>query len=123
MRDRRRARRRRRADRSGGRGRGTERGAGASAAASRSAGALGGERHEAAAIFYGSLLGDPEKLKAIHHEVYGTFGREDTHPLPADVGRMAAGCLLRSKAGTCGAMVLGARALTVPRHCLRVAGA
>jgi len=52
--------------------------------------ALGGERHEATAIFYGSLLDDPEKLKTIHHEVYGTFGQEDTHPSPAEVERFVA---------------------------------
>lgn len=52
--------------------------------------ALGGERHEATAIFYGSLLDDPEKLKGIHHEVYGTFGRQDTHPAPEEVDRFVA---------------------------------
>jgi carboxymethylenebutenolidase len=52
--------------------------------------ALGGERHEATAIFYGSLLDDPERMKAIHHEVYGTFGRLDSHPSAEEVARFVA---------------------------------
>lgn len=39
--------------------------------------ALGGENHDATAIFYGRLLDDPEQMKKIHHEVYGTFARND----------------------------------------------
>ena len=39
--------------------------------------ALGGEEHEATAIFYGRLLDDPEQLKAIDHEIYGTFASQD----------------------------------------------
>ncbi len=39
--------------------------------------ALGGEHHDATAIFYGRLLGDPEKMRQIDHEVYGTFARND----------------------------------------------
>lgn len=39
--------------------------------------ALGGEHHEATAIFYGRLLGDPEQMSQINHEVYGTFARND----------------------------------------------
>jgi carboxymethylenebutenolidase len=39
--------------------------------------AIGNENHEATAIFYGSLLDDPEKMKHIHHEVYGTFAGLD----------------------------------------------
>ena len=39
--------------------------------------ALGGEHHDATAIFYGRLLGDPEKMSQINHEVYGTFARND----------------------------------------------
>ena len=39
--------------------------------------ALGGERHEGTAIFYGSLLDDPEAMSHIHHEVYGTFAEND----------------------------------------------
>jgi len=39
--------------------------------------ALGGERHEGTAIFYGSLIDDPEAMSHIHHEVYGTFAAND----------------------------------------------
>lgn len=39
--------------------------------------ALGGERHDGTAIFYGSLLDDPEQISHIHHEVYGTFAEND----------------------------------------------
>ncbi len=39
--------------------------------------ALGSDTHDATAIFYGRLLDDPEKMKQIHHEVYGTFARND----------------------------------------------
>jgi carboxymethylenebutenolidase len=39
--------------------------------------ALGGEHHEGTAIFYGRLLDDPERMKRIRHEVYGTFAAED----------------------------------------------
>jgi len=39
--------------------------------------ALGGERHDGTAIFYGSLLDDPEQMSHIHHGVYGTFAEND----------------------------------------------
>ena len=39
--------------------------------------ALGGERHEGTAIFYGRLVEDPEILQSINHEVYGTFAEMD----------------------------------------------
>lgn len=39
--------------------------------------ALGGENHEGTAIFYGSLIDDPDRLASIEHEVYGTFAAED----------------------------------------------
>ncbi len=39
--------------------------------------AIGGEEHEGTAIFYGSLVTDPEILSSIHHEVYGTFAEMD----------------------------------------------
>jgi carboxymethylenebutenolidase len=39
--------------------------------------ALGGDQHEGTAIFYGSLLDDPEAMSHIHHEVYGTFAEND----------------------------------------------
>jgi len=46
--------------------------------------ALGGEEHDATAIFYGRLLDDPEEMKKIHHEVYGTFARNDSG-IPVDL--------------------------------------
>ena len=39
--------------------------------------ALGGEHHDGTAIFYGRLLDDPEQMKHIHHEIYGTFVKND----------------------------------------------
>jgi len=45
--------------------------------------ALGSDTHDATAIFYGSLLDDPEQMKNIHHEVYGTFARNDSG-IPVD---------------------------------------
>ena len=39
--------------------------------------ALGSENHEGTAIFYGTMLDDPEKMKHIHHEIYGTFAGLD----------------------------------------------
>jgi carboxymethylenebutenolidase len=39
--------------------------------------ALGGEYHEATAIFYGRLVEDPEVLRSLNHEIYGTFARAD----------------------------------------------
>ena len=39
--------------------------------------ALGGEEHEGTAIFYGSLVTDPEILASVQHEIYGTFAEMD----------------------------------------------
>ncbi|MDC0598809.1 dienelactone hydrolase family protein [Gammaproteobacteria bacterium] len=39
--------------------------------------AIGGDNHEGTAIFYGSLLDDPEQMQHIHHEIYGTFAAND----------------------------------------------
>jgi len=39
--------------------------------------ALGSDSHDATAIFYGRLLDDPEQMQHIHHEIYGTFARND----------------------------------------------
>ena len=39
--------------------------------------ALGGEHHDGTAIFYGRLLADPEQLRHVHHEFYGTFVEND----------------------------------------------
>ena len=47
--------------------------------------ALGGEEHEATAIFYGSLVTDPAILASIDHEVYGSFAEMDTGIPPETV--------------------------------------
>lgn len=46
---------------------------------------LDGENHEATAIFYGRLVDDPEELRDMDHEVYGTFARLDQGPSPEQV--------------------------------------
>ena len=46
---------------------------------------LDGVEHEATAIFYGSLLDDPERLAALDHEVYGTFAELDRSIPPEQV--------------------------------------
>ena len=45
--------------------------------------ALGSDAHDATAIFYGRLLDDPEQMKNIHHDIYGTFARNDSG-IPVD---------------------------------------
>lgn len=45
--------------------------------------AMGGEHHDGTAIFYGRLLDDPEQMKHIHHEIYGTFAKNDQN-IPVD---------------------------------------
>ena len=52
--------------------------------------ALGGENHDGTAIFYGSLMVDPDTLQAITHEVYGTFAEMDGGIPPDQVERFAA---------------------------------
>ncbi len=47
--------------------------------------ALGSENHEGTAIFYGRLLNDPEKLKSIEHEIFGTFAGQDRGIPPEQV--------------------------------------
>jgi carboxymethylenebutenolidase len=47
--------------------------------------ALGGEQHEATAIFYGSLVTDPDVLASIDHEVYGSFAEMDNGIPPETV--------------------------------------
>lgn len=42
--------------------------------------ALGGEHHEGTAIFYGRLITDPEILKNLDHEIFGTFAGQDRGP-------------------------------------------
>jgi len=51
---------------------------------------LDGENHEATAIFYGSLVDDPEVLRTMDHEVYGTFARLDQGPSPDQVAAFEA---------------------------------
>ena len=51
---------------------------------------LGGNEHDATAIFYGSLVTDPAALARMHHPVYGTFAGQD-QGIPVDqVRRFAA---------------------------------
>jgi carboxymethylenebutenolidase len=52
--------------------------------------ALGGVNHDATAMFYGSLVTDPDSLAALDHEIYGTFAAEDDGIPPDDVERFAA---------------------------------
>ena len=47
--------------------------------------AMGGENHDATAIFYGRLVDDPALLAGVHHEIYGTFGGLDQGPSPDQV--------------------------------------
>ncbi len=47
--------------------------------------AIGGENHAATAIFYGSLLDDPEELKRIGHDLLGIFAENDRGISPSDV--------------------------------------
>ncbi|MBW3660778.1 MAG: dienelactone hydrolase family protein [Gemmatimonadetes bacterium] len=49
--------------------------------------ALGGDRHDGTAIFYGSLVTDPDTLAAIDHPIYGTFGAMDRGIPPEEVER------------------------------------
>ncbi len=51
---------------------------------------IGGENHEATAIFYGQLVEDPEVLAGMSHEVYGTFAGLDQGPSPESVERFRA---------------------------------
>jgi len=51
---------------------------------------LGGEHHDATAIFYGSLVDDPAQLARLHHPVYGTFAENDRGIPVAQVERFAA---------------------------------
>ncbi|HWC06829.1 MAG TPA: dienelactone hydrolase family protein [Gemmatimonadota bacterium] len=49
--------------------------------------ALGGEHHDGTAIFYGSLVTDPDSLAALDHPIYGTFAGQDDGIPPSDVAR------------------------------------
>jgi carboxymethylenebutenolidase len=50
---------------------------------------LDGVNHEATAIFYGQLVDDPERLRGLSHEVYGTFAALDQGPSPESVESFA----------------------------------
>jgi carboxymethylenebutenolidase len=52
--------------------------------------ALGGEQHDATAIFYGSLVTDPDSLAALDHEIYGTFAEMDQGIPPSQVEEFVA---------------------------------
>ena len=52
--------------------------------------ALGGEQHDATAIFYGSLVTDPDSLAALDHEIYGTFAALDDGIPPSQVADFVA---------------------------------
>lgn len=52
--------------------------------------ALGGEHHDATAIFYGSLVTDPAELARLDHPVYGTFAGQDQGIPVEQVDRFAA---------------------------------
>lgn len=49
--------------------------------------ALGGDHHDGTAIFYGSLVTDPDSLAALDHPVYGTFAGQDDGIPPEQVAR------------------------------------
>lgn len=52
--------------------------------------ALGGEEHDATAMFYGSLVEDPAELARLDHPIYGTFAEMDQGIPPEAVERFAA---------------------------------
>ncbi|MBA3583837.1 MAG: dienelactone hydrolase family protein, partial [Gemmatimonadetes bacterium] len=52
--------------------------------------ALGGEHHDGTAIFYGSLVTDPDSLAALDHEIYGTFAGQDEGIPPEQVQQFVA---------------------------------
>ncbi len=51
---------------------------------------IDGADHPAVAMFYGSLLDDPEKLKQMHHPLYGTFAGLDPNITPDVVAHFVA---------------------------------
>jgi len=52
--------------------------------------ALGGEHHDATAMFYGSLVTDPAQLAQLNHPIYGTFAGLDQGIPPDQVRHFAA---------------------------------
>lgn len=51
--------------------------------------ALGGEHHDATAMFYGSLVTDPAQLRKLNHPIYGTFAGQDKSIPPEQVRQFA----------------------------------
>ncbi len=51
---------------------------------------LDGVNHDGTAMFYGKLVDDPEKLKHLHHELYGTFAGLDQTIKPEEVEHFVA---------------------------------
>jgi carboxymethylenebutenolidase len=51
---------------------------------------LGGDHHEATAMFYGSLVTDPAELAKLHHPLYGTFAGQDRGIPPEQVKQFKA---------------------------------
>lgn len=51
---------------------------------------LGGEHHDATAMFYGSLVMDPAQLKRLDHPLYGTFAGQDQGIPPDQVRKFKA---------------------------------
>lgn len=51
---------------------------------------LDGANHDGTAMFYGRLVDDPEKLKHLHHELYGTFAGLDESIKREDVEHFVA---------------------------------
>jgi carboxymethylenebutenolidase len=47
--------------------------------------ALGSDAHDGTAIFYGQLLDDPEQMRHVRHEIYGTFAGNDQGIPPTQV--------------------------------------
>ncbi|MBI2403879.1 MAG: dienelactone hydrolase family protein [Gemmatimonadetes bacterium] len=52
--------------------------------------ALGGEHHDATAMFYGSLVTDPAVLRKLDHPLYGTFAGQDQGIPPDQVRKFKA---------------------------------
>jgi carboxymethylenebutenolidase len=51
---------------------------------------LGGDHHDATAMFYGSLVMDPAELKKLNHPLYGTFAGQDQGIPPDQVKKFKA---------------------------------
>jgi carboxymethylenebutenolidase len=51
---------------------------------------LGGDHHDATAMFYGSLVMDPAELKKLNHPLYGTFAGQDQGIPPDQVRKFKA---------------------------------